>query len=793
VALPDRARNAISGRTMAALRLGFKVLLVGIICHLSTRIGFAHKIPPHYISPLWPTSAVLFSVLVATPVRHWWAYTLAAYVTSVAIDVRIGFSTGALLFINAGVLEILIAAVGVRRFADGLHAFDRLRSLVVYILVAAVFAPFASAFLAAFAGAAGDYWFFWRVWFLSEGLAYLTLAPAILTGIVAARTKIKHAGRTRWLEGCLIGGALVAVSVRVFEWPTVGGGSVAALVYLPLPLLLWAAVRFGPAGVNASLLVVAFLSISGAVHGRGPFTTGVASDNVLSLQMFLVALSVPLMFLAALIQEGHQKANILKESEARFRVMTDAAPMMVWMSDTDKRCSYFNAPWLEFTGRTREQELGNGWAEGVHADDLERCLKTYDTAFDAREPFQLEYRLRRRDGEFRWIIDYGVPRFAPDGGFAGYIGSCIDISDRRKAEDRFQMAIEAAPVAMILLDHQSRITLVNSQVERLFGYERRELLGQPIEVLLPDSRQHPNQGDFFTKPQAHSMGEGRELAGRRKDATKLPVEIGLSPIQADSGMFVLASVVDVSERRQVEEQRRELTHLSRVAILGELSGALAHELNQPLTAILSNAQAAQRLLAREPLDLTEVREILADIVAEDKRAGEVIRRLRALLKKGETQLQALDLNTVTSEVLDLAHADFVTRGVIVSSNLTADLPAVRGDRVQLQQVVLNLIVNACDAMIVSAPSERKLRIAATPNGNGMVQLSIADSGCGIPAEKPERLFQPFFTTKEQGMGLGLAICRSIVAAHGGQLWAVNNPDRGATFCLTLPAINGERS
>src|SRR5262245_23123453 len=393
-------------------------------------------------------------------------------------------------------------------------------------------------------------------------------------------------------------------------------------------------------------------------------------------------------------------------------------------------------------------------------------------------------------------MDYGVPRFSPDGSFAGYIGSCVDIAERKRAEERFQIALEAAPVAMILTDRQGSITLVNTQVERLFGYRREELLGQVIEVLLPKRfrAQHPgHRQGFFAKPRARAMGAGRELASLRKDGTEFHVERGLSAIETDSVLFVLASVIDISERRQAEEQRRELMHLSRVAILGELSGALAHELNQPLTAILSNAQAAQRLLAQERLDLSEVQEALKDIVEEDKRAGEVIRGLRALLSKGETQFQGLDLNAVTSDVLDLAHADFVTRGVMVSSNLPADLPAVRADRVQLQQVLLNLIVNACDAMITGPPSERRLTIAATPDGNGMVQVSIADSGCGIPAEKMDRLFEPFFTTKEQGLGLGLTICRSIVTAHGGRLWVVNNPERGATFCLTLPTYHGERS
>src|SRR5215510_6650198 len=186
-------------RPTGVLRLAFNVLLVGIICHLGTQVGFAFKFPPHQISPLWPTGAILFSVLVVAPVRHWWAYTLAAYFTSVITDLRAGFPVAALFFIVAGIGEILIAALGVRRFAEGLRAFDSLRNLVAYVVVAVVLAPFASAF----AGGTESYWFYWRVWFLSVGLAYLVLAPPILTVIAAARTPLKDVSWARCLEVCL--------------------------------------------------------------------------------------------------------------------------------------------------------------------------------------------------------------------------------------------------------------------------------------------------------------------------------------------------------------------------------------------------------------------------------------------------------------------------------------------------------------------------------------------------------------------------------------------------------------
>jgi two-component system sensor kinase FixL len=248
---------------------------------------------------------------------------------------------------------------------------------------------------------------------------------------------------------------------------------------------------------------------------------------------------------------------------------------------------------------------------------------------------------------------------------------------------------------------------------------------------------------------------------------------------------------DITPQKQAEleaqELRNNLTHLARVNTLGALSGSLAHELNQPLGIILSNAQAAQELLLHEPPDLAEVQAILVDIVAADRRAGEVIERLRALLKRGQASLQPLALNQVIQDVLHLAQADLIGRGVTVIRDLPPDLPLIAGDRVQLQQLTLNLILNAADAMKANAPGTRRLHLQ-TRLHEDRVRASVRDEGDGLPTD-PEQLFQPFYTTKPQGLGLGLAICRSIVAAHDGRLWAEPHPERGAFFHFEFPVAS----
>jgi C4-dicarboxylate-specific signal transduction histidine kinase len=287
------------------------------------------------------------------------------------------------------------------------------------------------------------------------------------------------------------------------------------------------------------------------------------------------------------------------------------------------------------------------------------------------------------------------------------------------------------------------------------------------------------------------MGAGRDLFARRKDGSEFLVEIGLNPIHTDEGVVVLTAIVDVTERKQAETElhrnREELAHVTRIATMGELAASLAHELNQPLTAILSNAQAAQRFLSAEPFDLGEVRDILRDIVQDNNRAGEVIHRMRALVKKEEREFAPLDLSSVISDVMLLLRSDAILRNSHISLEFPDKLPLVRGDKVQVQQVMLNLLLNAFDAIKNCPATERQVSVRVAPNGAQTVVVCVRDQGRGLPSDQLEKIFQPFYTTKREGLGMGLSISRSIIEAHGGHLWAENNADgRGASFYFTVP-------
>lgn len=429
----------------------------------------------------------------------------------------------------------------------------------------------------------------------------------------------------------------------------------------------------------------------------------------------------------------------------------------------------------------------------IHPDDREATRQAVAGALAGKERYDVEYRWLLANGVMRWISERGRVDRDSMGRAVRVYGASIDVTERRIAEERFRLVVEGLPNAIIIVGDGGRIALVNKEAERIFGYARQELVGFPVETLIPGCLEAPHKmaGEVIRGAVgAGTPGLGRELLGRRKDGSVLQIELALSSLRMPDGDFALASVTDVTWRRyaqaEIAHQRNALAHFSRVNMLGELSGSLAHELNQPLTAILSNAQAAQRFLAAENFDREELRDILGDIVAEDRRAGEVIQRLRLLLRKGEVQQQALDINVVIQDVLKLMRSDLIDKNMDVNANLAGDLPFVSGDRVQLQQVMLNLVLNACDSMVGVVNGDRRLTLSTGLSNDFSVVVTVSDRGTGIAPESLERVFDPFFTTKSHGMGLGLAVCRTIITAHGGRLWATNNPDRGASFHMALP-------
>src|SRR5437762_461621 len=523
----------------------------------------------------------------------------------------------------------------------------------------------------------------------------------------------------------------------------------------------------------------------------------IAGVSICVVQAVLIAGLV-----ANLIRRRRAEGSLV-ESERRFRVMADATPVLMWMSGVDKLCTFFNKPWLEFTGRSMEQEFGNGWADGVHADDLQKCFKTYTEAFDARQPFVMQYRLRRHDGEYRWVADQGVARYNAQGEFAGYIGSCVDVTELvskdealRESEERMRLAAEAVNLGIWEWDlGKDEIWATNA---------RRALLGWPAsgKITLEDfiSTVHPDDRNRIRQAIDDAIHKGQDYDSEYR----LVLPDGIVRWMAARGSMhfdahgnparLLGINIDITARKQAEleakQRRDELSHLSRVALVGELPASLAHELYSPLAGILTNAGAGEFVIDRGDVDLKEIRELLADISADARRASDIVRDIRGMIKKEQLTRRRINLNDVVTNAVQIIGSDALLHACELKISLEAALPIVAVDPIQIQQVLINLILNAFDAMRDTPVSKRRVEIMTRENGDGAIRISVRDYGVGISEEMRSRIFEQFFTTKPEGLGMGLAIVRSIIEEHAGTIEAENAEGEGARFHFTLPISAG---
>jgi PAS domain S-box-containing protein len=656
----------------------------------------------------------------------------------------------------------------------------------------------AAAFVAI--GLSDEFWLTLIARTITNTFAVVALVPLIVHGIEWIRGGRHALALERVVECCALAICLTAVGMWVFVLPPEGPQTVTALLYVPLPILVWAAVRFGVPGACGAALLLGALSTWGVINGHGPFTAQHPVQNALAVVSFQVVACVALVTFAALLEEWRLGARALSASEARFRSIfeNNIIPTVLWHDDF--RVSEVNEAFLRLTGFS-QADIDNGC---LRIDELTADLRTSGVADPLRRFESTEKELTLKDGR-RVPVILGQCRFSS--GEPGGVLYALDLSAFRRAEAQRLMAenlhsavLESVHDQIAVLDSSGTIIEVNDSWRRSVEAARASRFDRVLagENFLHACARAAEHGDTAAADQLLAVRD--VLAGsavrRQLEFTTHSgdeqswIEVSVERLQRQEGGAVVTRT-DVTSRKLAElesrNQRQQLAHLGRAAVLGELSGAFAHELNQPLTSILGNAEAALRLIEHGNADTSEVVEILRDIVQDDERAAQVIQRLRALLHKGDAQRQPVDLNTIVREVLDLAGSELITRNVRVSTELDVDVPVVMADRIQMQQVLLNLLMNACEAMSGMPVADRRIKVRTSFDApSGTVEVTVADSGNGIARGDIERIFQPFVSTKTHGMGLGLTICRSVVESHHGRLWAENGAERGATFHLVVP-------
>jgi PAS domain S-box-containing protein len=494
----------------------------------------------------------------------------------------------------------------------------------------------------------------------------------------------------------------------------------------------------------------------------------------------------------------------LKKSEDRLRLVIDTIPTLVWRAGPEGVPDFLNQPALDYTGLSLDQ-TETGWPRAFHPDDKKGMLQKWSAIRESGMRGGLEARLRRFDGEYRWFLFQAEPLRDEAGSIVKWYGSSTDIEDRKRAEEELRRS-EAKLAEAQRVSQTGSFVWNFSTGERFGSKEFFRILGfdEPrsvtFEMIL--QRAHPEDRVFVEQTIDCATRDGKDLDYEHRllmpDGSVKYVHVVAHAVrdQADQLEFV-GAVVDVTSTKQAEEKlhtaRMELAHVTRVATLGELTASIAHEVNQPLAAVVANADAALRWLNRETPDLAAARRSVEWVISDSYRASEVIRRVRALANKTDMEKAPLDFNQVVKEAIALVQRELTSQRILLRAELAPVRLAVFGDRIQLQQVIINLLINGIEAMKPITGRPRELVIRSSQDESSQVRLSVTDCGVGISAENVNRLFNAFFTTKSSGLGMGLSICRSIVEAHGGRLSASGNEGPGATFQFVLPLHQEEHA
>ena len=895
-------------------------ILVGLAYYAGAKMGFALTFKPHPVSVMWLPNSILLAAFLLMPVRKWWLLIATALPAHIAVELGSGVpGTMVLCWFISNCFEAVFGAAAIRVFCKEPVRFDTFRNISIFFLWGALIAPLLSSFLdSGFVmlnrwGNQG-YWEVWRVRLFSNICTSIVLVPMIVAWCTSGPVALRHISVARFFETLLLGIGFLITSVAVFSWLE-AGAAIPALLYAPLPFLLWATLRCSLRGTTAAIFIVALLAIWGATHGRGPFPTRSPEFNAVSVQAFLVGTGITLNLFAASLLERKAMLVALRSNEARYREVVESQTELVCRHLPDTTLTFVNQAYCQMFRRSREELIGRKFLELAPASAHEAILLEIATLVTNGKSITTEHEVLLPDGRVGWLhwiakaitdadghvreiqaigrdigerktielalreseernraildafpdlmflmsesgvyLDYhatdesqllvspkmflnrNVQEVLPSK-LAREVISCLqavartdemkvleyelpiggqtrcyearlvkcgadkilslvrDITERkqsqealRESEERYREVVESQTDLVLRFLPDRTITFVNKAGCSFYAKKREELIGRNLFELAP-SELHAKIASDIAGIVADKRPVICEVPFPRADGTIAWYHWTKYGITDAEGRVteIQAIGTDVTDRKRAEEAGEKLVHASRLAVVGELTAMIAHEVNQPLNAILNNSEVAETLFALGNIPLNEIRNIIADIHNDGLRATKAIGRVRDLVQKRKMQVHTLDINALITEVVKIVSPDATRRHVQIRMEFSSVLPVMLGDPVRLQQVLLNLILNGMDAMNDVDSQRRILTLQTASADDGRVIVSVRDSGHGLSADALPRIFESFYSTKAEGMGLGLSVARSIVEEHRGRIWAESNSDGGATIRFALPS------
>ena len=523
-------------------------------------------------------------------------------------------------------------------------------------------------------------------------------------------------------------------------------------------------------------------------------------------RMILFSIAALFVNFVSLAQRRSQEAALQAEAKAaraerQIRLVTDTIPALVWSALPDGAVEYFNQPWLTYTGLTLEQARGWGFIDAYHPEDRTSVRNLTSIRIPHGDPandLKIEARLRGVDGKYRWFLSRTMALCDEAGNVIRWYGTSIDVEDRKRAEDalrRSEAYLAEAQHLSVTGSFGWRVAsgdvVWSEETYRIFGLDRtvKPTIDLVLQYVHPDDRE-------LVRHEVNRVAEGNhdfnvEHRLLMPNGLVKYLHVRSRRVECESGdEEIVGAVMDITAARDSREAlhaaRAELAHVTRLTTVSEMGASIAHEVNQPLAGIVTNAEACLLWLDRKTPNLDKARHSVELIIKDGNRAGEVIRSIRALTNKAPSQRVPLDMNDVVNEVIALVQHELLSHRVSLRTELAPVLPAVLADRVQMQQVIINLVINSIEAMEAVTDRLRELVMRSCQDKGGKVSITVKDSGVGIDAENADRLFGAFVTSKSNGMGMGLSICRSIIQAHGGCIWIEPNLTEGAAFHFTVP-------